>query len=115
MLAKLRKRFPDRRIAYRPKRIETELPNCSSLAGDIADAIRGSSLVVCSHSNVAVDACFAGIPVECEDGATLALYRDNPSPTREQRLEFLRSLAWWNWSVTEASEAWKFIRAQLCA
>ena len=72
--------------------------------------MKGASLVVCSHSNVAVDACIAGIPVDCTDGAALALYKDNQNPTVERRLEFLRSLAWWQWSTREAPQAWEFIK-----
>ena len=37
--------------------------------GTIADVLNGCSVVVCRHSNVAVDACIAGVPVECEGGA----------------------------------------------
>lgn len=99
-------RHPGRRVEFRHK-IRRGPP--------IGEALRGKSLVVCRHSNVAVDACIAGIPVECEDGAAFALYRDNPAPTREQRLAFLQSLAWWNWKPEEAVKAWKFLRAKLSA
>lgn len=112
-LHRLRKAYPGREVLYRPKRTESPLPGCRNAAGTIEEAIRGASLVVCSHSNVAVDACIAGVPVECEDGAALALYRNNPAPAREQRLEFMRSLAWWQYNPTEASDAWKFIKKRL--
>lgn len=75
----------------------------------IDEALRGASLVVCRHSNVAVDACVAGIPVECDDGAAAALYRGNPNPTREQRAEFLRRLTFWEWRPDEAAQAWDWI------
>lgn len=114
-LQKLRKRFPGRKIVYRPKRPEPPLLGCAMSGGPIEEALRGASLVVCSHSNVAVDACIAGVPVECDDGAAYALYNGNPAPTREQRLEFLRSLAWWQWNPTEAAQAWQFIRSKLSA
>jgi len=114
-LKRTRKAYPGREIIYRPKRPEMGLPGCRTSKGLIHEALRGTSLVVCAHSNVAVDACIAGIPVVCEDGAAYALYRDNPAPTREQRLEFLRSLAWWQWNATEAVEAWTFIRQCLSA
>lgn len=108
----LRRRFPDREVVFRPKRPES-LPRCRTVVGPIEQAIRGASLVVCHHSNVAVDACIAGIPVECTDGAALALYRDNPNPTREERLAFLQSLAWWQWTPLEGVEAWRYIMARL--
>lgn len=114
-LQSLRARFPGRRIFYRPKRPEMSLDGLNAAMGRIEDAIKSSSLVVCAHSNVAVDACIAGIPVECDDGAALALYRNNPNPTRDERLAFLRALAWWQWNPTEALEAWTFIRSRLCA
>lgn len=111
-LADLRIRYPGREIVWRPKggkdialeglRMENTAP--------IADLLRGASLVVCRHSNVAVDACLAGVPVECEDGAAAALYTGNPSPTREERAEFLRRLAWWEWSREEPKAAWKWMR-----
>lgn len=82
--------------------------------GPIEQALRGRSLVVCSHSNVAVDACIAGVPVECADGAAFALYKDNPRPTQAQRLDFLNRLSWWNWDAEEAKEIWTFIR-MICA
>lgn len=114
-LARLLKQHPGRQVIYRPKRPEKPLYGCQTSGGLIEQALRGASLVVCSHSNVAVDACIAGVPVECEDGAAFALYRKGPKPTRSERLEFLRSLAWWQWNPTEAVEAWKFIRQRLSA
>lgn len=114
-LQRIRRAHPGKRIVYHPKRAEPALPDCTISLERIEDAIRGASLVVCSHSNVAVDACIAGVPVECEDGAAFALYRDNPAPSREQRLEFLRSLAWWQWTPQEAVQAWQFLKERLSA
>lgn len=114
-LAAIRAAHPGRAVLYRPKRAEAALPRCRTAVGPIEDVVRGASLVVCGHSNVAIDACIAGVPVECEDGAALALYRNNPAPTREQRLEFLRSVAWWQWNPKEAVAAWQFIRTRLSA
>lgn len=109
-LARIRAQFPGRSIAFRPKRPESCLPGCYMSTGTIEEALRGASLLVCAHSNTAIDACIAGVPVICEDGAAFALYRDNPKPSREQRLEFLRSVAWWNWKPSEAREAWTRLR-----
>lgn len=112
-LQRLRARFPGRRIVYRPKRLEAPLERLPTSTGPIEDALRGASLLVCLHSNTAVDACIAGVPVLCEDGAALALYRNNPMPSRAERLDFLRRLAWWQWSVPEAAQAWAFIKERL--
>lgn len=111
----LRERFPGRRIVWRPKKGAEPLDGLpAEIGAPIEEALKGCSLVVCRHSNVAVDAAVAGIPVECDDGAALALYRDNPAPSREQRAEFLRRLSWWNWSIDEAPAAWRWVE-KVCA
>ena len=112
-LESLRKRFPDRRILYRPKRTESPLSGLGFALGTIEDALRGASLLVCAHSNTAIDACIAGVPVECDDGAAFALYEGNPAPSRAERQAFLEALAWFQYNPTEAAEAWTFIRQQL--
>jgi hypothetical protein len=112
-LRQLQQRFGDKPILYRPKKPGERMTGCREAVGPIESVLRGASLVVCAHSNVAVDACIAGIPVECEDGAALALYRDNPNPTPEQRLDFLGSLAHWQWSPLEALQAWHHIKREL--
>lgn len=111
-LKRLRARFPERTILWRPKgHHATPLAGLQISHGNpIEEALRGCSLVVCRHSNVAVDACVAGVPVECDDGAAAALYLGNPAPTREQRAEFLRRLSWWEWSRNDAAQAWVWIR-----
>lgn len=111
-LAQIRATYPCKEIVYRPKTPETLL-GCKSVYGAIEDVIRGASLVVCRHSNVAIDACVSGIPVVCEDGAAVALYGNNlasPSrPNEAEREQFLSDLAWWQWKTNEATEAWKFL------
>lgn len=112
-LESIRERFPNRPVYWRPKGKETTpLPRTQIMPMallTIEQVLRGCSLVVCRHSNVAVDACVAGVPVECEDGAAVALYAGNPNPTAEQRAEFLRKLAWWNWGFAETASAWRWI------
>jgi hypothetical protein len=114
-LAALRQEFPGRAIIFRPKRPGGPPLRGAALArpGPIEEALRGCSLVVCRHSNVAVDACIAGIPVRCDDGAALALYARGPAPTRDERLGFLRSLAWWQWKPEEAFEAWRYLKGRI--
>lgn len=105
--------YPDKEIVYKPKRPEDGMKGCRTMDGPIQAALLGASLVVCRHSNVAVDACIAGVPVVCEDGAAAALYGAdlaNPvNPDREARLRFLQNLAWWQWRPEEAVQAWKFL------
>ncbi len=118
-LRQIRAAYPGRKVIYRPKPGAVEAIGCPSDAHSPIDkVIHGASLVVVRHSNVAVDACIAGIPVVCEDGAAAALYGAdicNPrNPTIQERLEFMRSLAWFQWSANEALQAWRFI-LPLCA
>lgn len=114
-LAMVRRKFPENKIVFRPKRdTDLALERVHVVHGPIEQAIKGASLVVCRHSNVAVDACIAGIPVICEDGAAFALYKNNPNPTTEQRLQFLQGLAWWQWKPEEANQAWKYLLNRLC-
>lgn len=109
-LARLRERFPGRAIVFRPKpRKPIPRLDCPvSMAGSIEEAIRGASLVVCRHSNSAVDAVIAGVPVECEDGAARWLAGKEYTPAN--RLAFLQRLAWWQWKADEAAQAWQFLR-----
>lgn len=111
-LAAIRAAYPGMLVLYRPKKPE-RLADCPMLVGSIESEIRGASLVVCRHSNVAVDACIAGIPVVCWDGAAKSLYGSTLSspvnPTESERLQFLHNLAYWQWLPTEAKQAWSFL------
>lgn len=116
----LRKAFPGRQIAYRPK---PKRPPEQGVfydhiadAGSIDDVLANASLVVCRHSNVAVDACRLGVPVVCEDGAAAAIYprtlaEAHKQPSSEKRAEFLRRIAWWQWSRAEAEDGslWEWL------
>lgn len=104
-IGELKRRFPGVPIITRPK------PKAGDGAAPIEQAMKGCRLVVCRHSNVAVDACIAGIPFECEDGAAYWL-RDKPY-TPENRQRFLNKLAHWQYQVGEAKQAWDFIRSMM--
>jgi hypothetical protein len=67
----------------------------------------GASMLVCRHSNCAVDAVVAGVPIECEDGA--AKWLDGKPYKRRTRKDFLNRLAYWQWKASEAAQAWQFI------
>lgn len=110
-LQKVAERFPDREILYRPKRPKEDkkIQWRTTSTENIYQVLRGASLVICRHSNVAVDACVVGIPVECEDGAAFWLYRHGAEPSLEKRLDFLARLCWWQWRFDEHGEAWKFL------
>ncbi len=109
-LRELKERFPGRRIVYRPKpnRISPQLRCETDAKSDIADLLRGASLIVCMHSNVAVDAVLAGIPFESEDGVSTWL-RGKPY-THEVRLDFCKRLSRWQYKAPETDQAWTFMR-----
>jgi hypothetical protein len=115
------RRRTDRPIWYKTKPRRSPEPGVDAdevVSGDIADVLPQVSMVVCRHSNVAVDAAFYGVPVVCEDGAGAAIYPktlDGPQPSYEQRVQFLRDVAWWQWSTDEIKrgECWKWLRGQL--
>lgn len=107
-LARLNAHFPGRRVIHRPKsaRDLLELPCERDETTPIEQLLRGASLAVCRHSNVAVDAAIAGVPFEAEDGAAVWLAQRPFTP--DNRLDFLRRLSWWEWGPDEAAEAWQF-------
>jgi hypothetical protein len=106
----LRDQYPGRRIVYRPKPGQASplLGVPQETAPDIADALRGKSLVVCRHSNVGVDAAIAGIPVQTEEGA--AKWLEGKPFTPEVRTDFLARVAWWQYRPEESEMAWDFLR-----
>lgn len=106
--AELRDRFPDRKIIFRPKPGRpAPAVQCRHDSRPISSVLSGASLVVCKHSNVAVEATVLGIPSECEDGA--AMWLAGKPFTKETRLDFLRRLCWWQWLPSESKDCWKFI------
>lgn len=117
-MRELRERFPGRKVLWRPKgRNPLPLLDAPMSHGtDIETAIKGCAMIVCRHSNVAVDACIAGVSVECESGAARWLYKSTGSPTPDQRRDFLARLSHWNYTPNEAEEGWRFIERMLrCA
>lgn len=105
-----RERWPGARIVWRPKGTPVPLDGLPMLSGvSIEQALTGARALVCRHSNAAVDACVAGVPVWCEGGAAATLYTGNPAPTREQRADFLRRLSWFEWHKADAAQAWSWM------
>lgn len=121
----LKAAFPKAELIYRPKpgRPQESGVRFDSLSTkDLAAELTPGTLVVCRHSNVAVDACIAGIPVVCDDGAAAAIYpsdihKFDDQPDRDLRREFLIRLAWWQWSIreikTSPNEFWRWTQTVL--
>lgn len=115
----IRRAFPKHKILYRPKPKRPHEPGVihdGVSAEPIDYALRNASLVVCRHSNVAVDAARQGVPVVCDDGAAAAIYPQaladyRHQPTLEVRREFLHRLAWWQWANNEAPAFWQWFFA----
>jgi len=111
-LWRIKRAYPESRIYYKAKRPE-EWTGCRVSDQPIERLLKNAALVVCRHSNVAIDACIAGVPVVCEDGAAAELYGSDlaapRNPSHEERLAFLQRLAWWQWKNSEAAQAWKFL------
>lgn len=112
-LQHLRNQHPGRRIVFRPK--GSSLTTLRGVEIDrqegIEGVLKGASLVVARHSNVCVDATIAGVPFQCEDGA--AMWLSSRPYTRDNRLDFLRRLAWWQWKPSEAGLALHFAKGML--
>lgn len=111
-LLELRRKYPDRRIVYRPKpqRAFIPLPCETDNKSSIEEVLRGASLAVCMHSNVAVDAVLAGVPFTSEDGVSTWL-RGKPY-THDVRLDFVRRIARWQYRSDEMKLAWQFLRSR---
>ena len=85
--------------------------NQMSVDETLRKVLKGASLMICRHSNAAVEACLLGIPVECEGGAAHWLYHKNPNPSLEERQDFIHRVCWWQWKFGEMGNAWKFLVA----
>lgn len=103
--------YPRHKILYRPKGNLVEgIPGCRNTPRcSIESILKNASLVVCKHSNVAIDACIAGVPVECEAGAAYSLYRHGSNPSEEERKRFLNRLSWWQWKIYDNAQFWNWI------
>jgi hypothetical protein len=114
-LQRIKAHYPDATVLYKAKKPES-FP-CKQISGSIEHALQGCRLVVCRHSNVSIDACIAGVPAVCVDGAGFALYNNcmvSPrNPNEQERIRFLHNLAYWQYRPSEAKLAWNFIKDTL--
>lgn len=116
-----------RRIVYRPKpswKQARAIPGADyAKEGDIQSVLDGAHALVTHHSNTAVDAIVAGVPVHCESGVGSLLSTvsfediDHPRwiPTEEERLSVLQDVAYLQWSIAEmrSGACWEYYRGLL--
>ena len=111
---------PNRRIWYRPKPkhalMASRMPGAHFDTRRLADALTAAALVVTHHSNVAIDALVAGVPVIADLGpASLASVRwdqANEPPHEADRAALLADVAWLQWSVDEMHRGlcWAYLK-----
>ncbi len=117
-------RHTDRPIFYRPKPSwdgARPISGTVFLRGgtDIRGHLHNCWALVTHHSNAAVDALAAGIPVYCDDGAASLLSMpsldtiDDP-PLPDGRDQFLADLAYCQWSVAELASGacWDYLAGE---
>lgn len=110
------------KLVYRPKPGD---PDACGIRGVPIDrrpldvSLSKAKALVTHHSNTAVDALVAGVPVHCEIGAAAAFSVpleeiDNP-PRLEGREQFLADVAWLQWTHAEMSSGacWKHLKGLL--
>lgn len=106
-------------VVYRPKPNDPHarpLPGCRYDRRPLDEALKSAHALVTHHSNTAIDALLAGVPVHCVTGAAAAfsvpldqIVRAPRLPGREQ---FLYDVAWLQWTEAEmrSGELWKHLK-----
>jgi len=94
-----------RPIVYRPKPNDLEKQPIEGAGYDqrpLDEALASAYAVVTHHSNVAVQALAAGVPVHCVTGAAAAFSCPLGEFTRQDgREQFLADVAWLQWTLDE--------------
>lgn len=91
---------------YRPKPSDKHRQSIRGVGYDtrpIAEALASAKAVVTHHSNIAVEALAAGVPVHCVTGAGAAcsVPLDRLGERPEGRESFLADVAYLQWSLDE--------------
>jgi len=111
-----------RPLAYRPKPNDLAAGPIAGAALDrrpVSEMLASAYAVVTHHSNTAIDALLAGVPVHCETGAAAAfsvpLDQIAAASLLEGREQFLFDVAWLQWTLEEmrTGECWKHLRQYL--
>jgi hypothetical protein len=111
-----------RPLMYRPKPKDPERRRIAGIGYDerpLQESLASAYAVVTHHSNVAVDALLAGVPVHCETGVAAAfsvpLAQIANAPLLAGREQFLSDVAWLEWTTEEirAGECWRYAREHM--
>ncbi len=111
------RRLTDRPIVYRPK---PSWIGAKPIAGStfqpgiaLVDALDNAWAVVCHHSNIAIDAILAGVPVVCTQGVATKIASGDLScieslPMPDNRAQWAADIAYAQWSMDEmeSGAAW---------
>lgn len=107
------------RVVYRPKPGDPAAQPIEGAGYDtrpLAEALEAAAGWVTHHSNSAIDALVAGVPVHCEIGAAAAfsvpLEQIGQAPRLEGREQFLADVAWLQWNLDEMrrGDAWAHLK-----
>lgn len=107
------------RVFYRPKPTDKgarPLPGVHYDARPLAEALASARALVTHHSNTAIDALLAGVPVHCVAGAAAAfsvpLNEISKAPRLEGREQFLWDVAWLQWTEAEmrSGDVWRHLK-----
>jgi hypothetical protein len=125
-IAELQRATP-RPLVYRPKpswQGAVPLPGAGYSVGNVplADLLAGAHMLVTHHSNAAVDAIVAGVPVYCEKGVgsllSTASLSDVEAPRRSsdaERRALLADISYCQWTPAEMRSGicWDYMRGLL--
>lgn len=98
-----------------------DLPGAISVnrGAELIDQLQGAHALVAHHSNAAVEAVCAGIPVFVKEGVAVAMGESDfrlietpRMPSDEERRQWLADIAWTQWSIEEMAEglAWRYLK-----
>ncbi len=122
------RKHTDRPILYRPKPNwpdATHIQGTKMVKGEDGDAhrfIRSLHAVVTHHSNMAVEAILAGVPVFCWDGVATApgkgcsdISKIESPPDAINREQWAADIAWTQWNLAEmtSGRAWKYLKDEV--
>jgi hypothetical protein len=110
------------KVTYRPKpndQMKRPIPGIGYDTGPLSETLKTARAVVAHHSNVALDALLAGVPVYAEAGPashfSVPMDQLADPPLLEGREQFFSDLAWLQWTPQEmmSGACWAHLRKQL--